>query len=248
MEKIFENILNSINTPIVIINKKTREYEWTNQKAQEIIQKIKIDFEHLKNQQTIINNEIYKTSILNLNNDQYAVILEPISNSFIDNETELLNFKGFFIKYETIYSLLYRKKKNLSISLIEIDKFDNIVKNFSYEEAIKVSKKIAEIIKGKIRNNIDVISRYNPNIFLLSLIEVDKNKILKILERIQKSILDYFKKEYQFIITISIVSEEINPQMQSSENILQELNSHIQNLLYKMEYEKKIKQNFIIII
>ncbi|MCS7243608.1 MAG: diguanylate cyclase [Candidatus Calescibacterium sp.] len=248
MEKIFENILNSINTPIVIVNKKTREYEWINQKAQEIIQKIKLDFEYLKNQQTIINNEIYKTSILNLNDDQYAVILEPISNSFIDNETELLNFKGFFIKYETIYSFLYRKKKNLSISLIEIDKFDNIVKNFSYEEAIKVSKKIAEIIKSKIRNNIDVISRYNHNIFLMSLIEIDKSKLLKILERIQKSILEYFKREYQFIITISIVSEEISPQMQSSENILEELNSHIQSLLYKMEYEKKIKQNFIIII
>ncbi|MCS7165020.1 MAG: diguanylate cyclase [Candidatus Calescibacterium sp.] len=248
MEKIFETILNSINVPILIINKKTREYEWTNHKAQEIIEKIKVDLTHFNDQQMIINNDMYKLRVISLDNNLESLILEPTINSFLDYETELLNFKGFFIKYETIYSFLCRKKKKLSISIIQIDRFENVIKNFSYEEAIKLSKKVAEIIKNRVRNNIDVISRYGTNLFVLLLVEIDKNKTSKILERIQKSILDYFKKEYQFIITISIASTEIEPSIQNSAVILEELQNVIQNLLYRMEYERKTRDNFILII
>lgn len=170
-----ELILNSINTPIVIINEKTQEYEWMNDTAKHIIQNLKIHF-HDYNPQFIINNQLYNINTIKIEDNKKALILELINQSFIDNETELLNFQGFFIKYETLYNIMLRKKKNFYISLIEIDMFENLIKNFSYEEVIKISRKIASIIKSKIRNNIDIISKYNPNNFLLLTTEVDKEK------------------------------------------------------------------------
>lgn len=245
---ILEKIINSINTPIVIINNLTKEYEWLNEKAKKIIENLKIDFDYLNTNQTIIDNQLYQITNLELENNKKAIILEPSNQAFIDNETELLNFKGFFIKYETIYSILRRKKKNLAIAIVEIDRFDNLIKNLNYQETIKISKKIAEIIKNKIRNNIDIISRYSSQSFLLAIVEVEKEKLQKILERIQKSVIEFFKKEQPFILTTSITSTYIYPQLQKSEEILQELQEKIKRILYTLEYEKKIKQNFIYII
>lgn len=248
MKENFERILYLIDLPVVIINNKTKEYEWTNQKAEQILNKLRIDFEDIKSNQTIIDNKLYNVLRISLDNNKQVIIFEPINQSFIDNETNLLNFKGFFLKYETIYFITKRKKKSIALIITEIDKFDNIIKILSYDEAIKISKKIAEIIKSKIRNNIDIISKYNSNSFLISLVEVDRNKIEKIMERIQKSIIDYFTKEHPFILTVSMVCTEIKPSLNNPEKILEEVEKTIQKLLFTMEYEKKIKQNFITII
>ncbi|MEN3014729.1 MAG: GGDEF domain-containing protein [bacterium] len=242
-----EKIINNLNIPIVIINQKTKEYEWMNNKALEIMQTTKIDFQELKKTNVILNSQLYQLKQINLEKEKQAIILEPINESFIDNETELLNFRGFFIKYETLYSILKRKKKEFALALIEIDEFENLVNRFSYHQAVSIFFKISEILKSKIRQNIDILSRFNIKCFLLFLSEVDMGKTHKILNRLQKSVLEYCKRDFPFILTISVVSTIIQPSLQDSNQIMEELNNLIQKLMYTMEYEKKLKQNFVII-
>jgi len=244
-----KNILNTINIPIVIINTQTKEYEWLNDKANEITKNLIVDFSSLLQNisQTIINNTLYKIKTINLNTVKKILILEPILQDFIDYETNLLTFKGLFLKYETLYSLLSRRKKELVIAILEIDKFENILKTYSYQEALKLTQKIADIIKTKIRDNVDLISRYTINTFILVLSEVEKAKALKILERIQKSILDFSKNQNPYIITASCVAQTIKPSSQKSNLILSELEKTIEKLTQTLEYNKKTKQNFILI-
>ncbi|MFN3477889.1 MAG: GGDEF domain-containing protein [bacterium] len=245
IENTFQFILDNLDTPIIIINEKTKEYEWLNKKAQEIIEKFQIHPEENISSKLIADNKLYRIKNLKLQNENKVIILEIDAQNFIDNETELLNFQGFFIKYETLYFLLSRKKKNFYISLINIDQFENLIKNFSYYETLNLSKKIASIIKSKIRNNIDILSKYDINCFLLLLTEVDEQKNIKILERLQKAVIDYFKKEYSYILTVSIVSLEINPSLKENTAIFEDLQNKIQKLLKTLEYQRKIKVNFI---
>jgi len=255
MNKEIETILNDINIPIIIINTKTKEYEWVNKKASEISNNLIIDFSQLtnlnnsysNNSQIIINNSLYKPKLIELDETKQILILDPILQDFIDYETDLLTFKGLFLKYETLYSLLYRRKKELVITLLEIDKFQNILTLYSYQEAIKITKKIAEIIKSKVRENVDLTARYTTNTFIIVLSEVDQTKATKVLERIQKSILEFSKKENPYIITASMVGQIIKPSSQSSNLIFKELEKSIEKLIQNLEYYKKIKQNFIII-
>lgn len=246
-ENIYQLIFNNLDTPIIILNEKTREYEWLNTKAQEIIEKFGIHPEETPSSKLIINNQLYIVKILKLENERKVIILEIDKQNFMDYETELLNFQGFFIKYETLYFLLARKKKNFYISLINIDQFENLIKNFPYPEVINLSKRIASIIKSKVRNNIDILSKYDISSFLLLLTEVDEEKNIKILERLQKAVIDYFKKEHSYILTVSIVSCEINPSFRNVTAIFEDLQNKIQQLLKTLYYQNKIKANFIYI-
>lgn len=247
MENAYQFILDNLDTPVIIINEKTKEYEWLNKKAQELIEKFQIHPEESTSSKLIANNQLYKIKSFKLENERRVIILEIETQSFIDNETELLNFQGFFIKYETLYLISARKRKNFYISLVNIDQFENIIKNFPYYEAMNLSKKIASIIKSKIRNNIDILSKYDMGCFLLLLTEVDEEKNIKILERLQKAVIDYFKKEHSYILTVSIVSREVNPLLRDTNAIFEDLQNKIQKLLEVLEYQRKLKANFVYI-
>ncbi len=244
LNELYLDILNNINDLVVILDKRTKEYIYYNNTVENLLKKIKIDFTELAYKDNcVLDNRIYQVKTIEIN-DSIVLILSLKTEGYIDNETNLLNINGFYLKFEQIYSYLYRTKKNIILSLIEVDNFYNLIKNLNYNELLFITKKIGDIIYSSIRSNIDIIGRFYQDIFILALIDVDKEKAIKIINRIKNNIYKYSINNLDFILNISSISKLIKPNSQRSSEIFQEFNDTTNLILQKLSIEKKISNGF----
>ncbi|MGB9638796.1 MAG: GGDEF domain-containing protein [bacterium] len=244
IDDISNQILNNISDLVVILDKKTKEYIYYNDIVDKLLKKVKIDFVDLiYKDNCILNNKIYK--IKAIENDNYIVLILSLKDEgYTDNETGLLNVNGFYLKFEQIYSYFYRTKKSLILSLIEIDNFYNLIKDLNYSELLFITKKIGDIIYSSVRNNVDIVARFYEDIFVLCLIDVDKEKALKIINRIRNNIYKYSINNLDFILNISSISKIIKPTTQKTSEIFDIFNNNINLILQRLSIEKKLSTGF----
>lgn len=108
--------------------------------------------------------------------------------SITDDLTGLYNHRHFFKTLEVEISRLRRQKTSLSLLMFDLDNFKRYNDLYGHIEGDKVLKKIGEIIKNSIRNNVDTGYRYGGDEFAVILIGASLEQALSIAERIRSSI------------------------------------------------------------
>ena len=120
--------------------------------------------------------------------------------SITDDLTGLYNYRHFFKTLESELIRLKRQKTSLSILMFDLDNFKRYNDSCGHLEGDRVLKKIGEIIKHSIRNNVDSGYRYGGDEFAALLIGASVDQALTIAERIRSSIEDSGFKN----ITVSV--------------------------------------------
>jgi diguanylate cyclase (GGDEF)-like protein len=120
--------------------------------------------------------------------------------SITDDLTGLYNYRHFFKTLESELVRLKRLKTSLSILMFDLDNFKRYNDSCGHLEGDRVLKKIGEIIKHSIRNNVDSGYRYGGDEFAALLIGASVDQALTIAERIRSSIEDSGFKN----ITVSV--------------------------------------------
>jgi len=120
--------------------------------------------------------------------------------SITDDLTGLYNYRHFFKTLESELVRLKRQKTSLSLLMFDLDNFKRYNDSCGHLEGDRVLKKIGEIIKHSIRNNVDSGYRYGGDEFAALLIGASVDQALTIADRIRSSIEDSGFKN----ITVSV--------------------------------------------
>ncbi len=120
--------------------------------------------------------------------------------SITDDLTGLYNHRHFFKTLESELVRLKRQKTSLSLLMSDLDNFKKYNDFHGHLEGDRVLRRIGEIIKNSIRNNVDSGYRYGGDEFAALLIGASLDQALTIAERIRSSIEEAGFKS----ITVSI--------------------------------------------
>lgn len=104
-----------------------------------------------------------------------------------DSLTGLFNHGFIYKRLKEEVEKAKRYDKDLSIMMLDIDKFKKINDNYGHQFGDKVLKKISAVIKSCIRN-IDILGRYGGEEFLLVLPETELKAGVNVAERIREKI------------------------------------------------------------
>lgn len=130
--------------------------------------------------------------------------------SITDDLTGLYNHRHFFKTLETEIGRLKRQKTSLSLLMFDLDNFKKYNDIFGHLEGDKVLKKIGEIVKNSIRNNVDTGYRYGGDEFAVILIGASIEQALIIAERIRSSIENSGFKNITVSIGLAEYNESLN--------------------------------------
>jgi len=137
--------------------------------------------------------------------------------SSLDPMTNLYNRRFFLKSLQDIYNIVKRKKTNLSIAMIDIDKFKNINDSYGHdigdEVIIKLSKKLQELTRDS-----DIICRWGGEEFIIAFAETSIKGATTIATKIKENIETFVIPEFRIDIdneksinfTVSIGVSEVN--------------------------------------
>jgi len=108
--------------------------------------------------------------------------------SITDDLTGLYNHRHFFKTLESELVRMKRQKTALSLLMFDLDHFKRYNDLYGHLEGDKVLKKVGEIVRNSIRNNVDSGYRYGGDEFAALLIGASLDQTLAIAERIRSSI------------------------------------------------------------
>jgi two-component system cell cycle response regulator len=121
--------------------------------------------------------------------------------SITDDLTELYNHRHFFKALESELVRMKRQKTTLSLLMLDIDQFKRYNDLYGHLEGDNALRKVGEIVRNSIRNNVDTGYRYGGDEFAALLIGASLDQTLAIAERIRTSVEG---AELQNTITVSI--------------------------------------------
>jgi two-component system, cell cycle response regulator len=105
----------------------------------------------------------------------------------VDGLTQVFNRRYFEETLEREISRCHRYGRQLSLVMVDIDKFKSINDTFGHLAGDHVLKHVASAIKTRIRRE-DILSRYGGEEFAVLLPEVDLNGAIALAEKIRKLI------------------------------------------------------------
>jgi two-component system cell cycle response regulator len=108
--------------------------------------------------------------------------------SITDDLTGLYNYRHFFKTLESELVRMKRQKTTLSLLMFDLDHFKRYNDLYGHLEGDKVLKKVGEIVRNSIRNNVDSGYRYGGDEFAALLVGASLDQTLAIAERIRSSI------------------------------------------------------------
>jgi len=160
----------------------------------------------------------------------YSIVLSEKFNKLInslrdeamhDGMTGLLNHKFFEKRLDEEIERSERYKEKITLLFLDLDNFKRINDTYGHLFGDYVLKITASIIEENVRN-IDIVSRYGGEEFIVILINANKKDSLKTAERIRKQI-----EEYEFIeekisehLTIIIGMGEFPTDAKNKENLI----------------------------
>ncbi|AGB40887.1 diguanylate cyclase (GGDEF) domain-containing protein [Halobacteroides halobius DSM 5150] len=152
-----------------------------------------------------------------------------------DSLTKLYNHSAF---YEHLRELLKNTKENkndLSLLMLDIDDFKRFNDTYGHQAGDKVLEKMGELLKQNVRDS-DIVARYGGEEFSIALPNIDKTKVLKISNRINKAVRKEKVKynDLELNVTVSI-GVAIYQEGQSAEKLI----NIADKALYKAKNEGK---------
>lgn len=121
--------------------------------------------------------------------------------SFTDSLTNLLNRRGLTHSINILARLSERNKYTVGVMMIDIDHFKHVNDTYGHQQGDEVLKKVAGIIKGKIRAS-DIVGRYGGEEILVFLPEVKSEALTDTAEKIRSGVEKGTKEDIP--VTISI--------------------------------------------
>jgi two-component system, cell cycle response regulator len=130
----------------------------------------------------------------------------------IDGLTQIFNKRYFMETLEREISRAHRYRRDLSLIMMDIDKFKPINDTFGHLAGDSVLKQLASVIKARIRRE-DIMSRYGGEEFAIVLPEVDEQNAHQTAEKIRKLVeKTAFKfEETRIPVTISMGLATLRP-------------------------------------
>lgn len=115
--------------------------------------------------------------------------------AMIDGLTNILNHRAFKERLQVEIERSRRYKSNLTLLILDLDKFKRINDTYGHLHGDFVLKKSANLIRGSVRT-VDTVARYGGEEFAVILINADKKSCLNTANRICKNIHSYlFERE-----------------------------------------------------
>lgn len=105
-----------------------------------------------------------------------------------DGLTGLINHRTLHESLRTEKIRADRKKYNIGVLMMDIDHFKRVNDTYGHQIGDVVIKGFADAISGEIRKDIDIVSRYGGEEFVVGLIETTAEGMLETAERIRKAI------------------------------------------------------------
>ncbi len=110
--------------------------------------------------------------------------------SIRDELTGLYNRRYFNETAEKHFSMATRYNKSMVLVLADVDHFKKINDNFSHATGDEVLRTLSTILQNEIRDS-DVVARYGGEEMAFSLLEVDLNEAINMMNRIRMLISDF---------------------------------------------------------
>jgi len=117
-----------------------------------------------------------------------------------DGMTGLYNVRFFYERLESEIERAKRQDHNVSLILIDIDKFKTYNDSHGHLEGDKVLKEVANVILECTRDHVDLGFRYGGDEFVVILSEADESQALPIAQRI----LETFEAKHFDLLTLSV--------------------------------------------
>jgi diguanylate cyclase (GGDEF)-like protein len=165
--------------------------------------------------------------------------------SITDELTQTNNRRYFVIELEKEIERSKRFSRNLSLMILDIDKFKYYNDTYGHIFGDKIIKSVARSLIETIRK-IDFVARYGGDEFVIVMPETEKSMANILAERLQKKFSqDYFKdNEFQIKISVSIGIASFPNDAKNADELM-----HIADLaLYRAKEEKRRKSEFLISI
>jgi two-component system, cell cycle response regulator len=139
------------------------------------------------------------------NNIENAYHEEIYRLTTVDGLTQAFNRRYFIETLEREIGRTRRYKRDLSLIMVDIDRFKGVNDSFGHLAGDHVLKQLASLLRTQLRRE-DVLARYGGEEFAIALPEIDRNAAMQLAEKIRKLVeVAEFKFEDAIIpITVSI--------------------------------------------
>lgn len=117
-----------------------------------------------------------------------------------DGMTGLYNVRFFYERLESEIERAKRQDHNVSLILLDIDKFKSYNDSHGHLEGDKVLKEVANVIMECTRDHVDLGFRYGGDEFMVILSEADEKQALPIAQRI----IETFEAKRFDLLTLSV--------------------------------------------
>ncbi|MCL2398986.1 MAG: diguanylate cyclase [Defluviitaleaceae bacterium] len=168
---------------------------------------------------------------INLVNQQH--LIDQLDG--IDTLTNLFNSSFFQIRLDQEWLRAMRDNTQISTFVIGIDNFTGFDEQYGKERSDDVIKCVAEIIKNNLKRSMDILARWEDDVFVVLLPNTREYGAAILAEIIRKAIENSFvlqrKLEDSIVITVTIVSGCCKPE---KGNISKDFLSHTMETFFNL--------------
>lgn len=123
--------------------------------------------------------------------------------SFKDFMTGAYNRRYFYSSGQAIFDKAKRDNRDVSIAMIDIDKFKNINDTYGHDIGDLCIIKVVELFKSQLRSS-DLVCRFGGEEFVVLLENISKKDVYNLFEKVRKSIEKYILKTTEHRISFSV--------------------------------------------
>ena len=135
---------------------------------------------------TINQDVLFARLKVSLRHKRMTDLLEQYAR--LDSLVEIPNRREFDRVIEIEWRQAIHTKKPLAVALLEIDFFNEYKDTYGYMEGDRCLKTIAQLLENSLERPIDFVARYGGSQFILVLPDTDKEGVLSICNKIEKSL------------------------------------------------------------
>jgi diguanylate cyclase (GGDEF)-like protein len=139
--------------------------------------------------------------------------------SYIDSLTGIHNRRAFFEHMSVLVEQCKRYMTDLSVALIDIDKFKRVNDTLGHDIGDQVLMKIAQHLK-KVTRNSDITARFGGEEFIVAMSNTHSKSAMTVMERVRKEIQYLIIEEVDWPITISTGIAMFNPDREDFQETL----------------------------
>lgn len=144
---------------------------------------------------------------------QRAVEVEEEAESMLDKLTGLPNQAYFNYRGDKDLSFAKRHEKDMAVILIQMDRFDDLVKEVGRPISMQLVKKLAKYVKNAVRNE-DNVCRTGECEFAVVALMTDEfgAKVMadRVIKKVRSTFFRYGEQELSFTISVGLAAPRVN--------------------------------------